>query len=321
MAIYAPKTKVAIASSFEGIVNDGAPECALTSINAYHEQHPKAFFKRKLTANEFNQKYRNSDAVKAFLTLRPMVEVAEDYKTVLDLLCFYPRVVKPLAEDPDNVEQYLFFMRRFEELKNSRYSKGSREKFGKGKESLFYKEREALMAEDYEAWLNTQEPFDDTLPQFRELVETQVWDGDTPVSGFYPRFATSKDEESTHFLCAIYTQVKKLDPSDVEGNKCIIPRDGIIGMETVPSRDKVEQLSVIADRLEIPKTHVWRMNDRYDPKQQEELKQAGFEHQFFLPGYATPNEIETAKNDPLVIVLERNNFAQQLGKYAKENGF
>ena len=35
--IYSPKFKIVIASSFEGIVNNGATECALTSFNAYNK--------------------------------------------------------------------------------------------------------------------------------------------------------------------------------------------------------------------------------------------------------------------------------------------
>lgn len=317
--IYAPKARIAIASSFEGIVNDGARECALTALNAYHKQHPRAFFGRILSADEFNRLYVNTDTVKAFLALRPMVEVAEDYRTVLDLAIKYPKEAYALASNPNDVRAYTLFERRFNRLKQ-RTAK-ERDEFGRGKESLFYKEREALQRADYEAWLNTQSPFEDTLSQFRELVDTQTWDSDKPVSGFYPRFATSKDEASTHALCNFYARVKKLDPSDVESRKCLIPRDGIIGMETVPSRNKVKQLGVIADRLEVPRSQVWRVNDRYDTGQQNELYDAGFVYQFFLPGYAAPSEIEKAESDRMAKVLERKRFAEQLAAYAREWGF
>jgi hypothetical protein len=318
--IYKPREKIAIASSFEGIVNDGAPECAFVSFNAYHYQDPRAFFGRKMTAAEFNNEYRKTLIVKAFLALRPIVEVAEDYRTVLDVLARYPNsIMRPLSINPNNTETYEMAAAEFNRIKNE--TQKERDEFGKSKESLFYKERKALQEANYDEWLNTQKPFDDTLPQFRYLVDTQIWDGNTPVSGFFPRFATSKDEASTHALCVFYTKVRKLDPSDVEGKKCIIPRDGIIGMETVPSRDKIEQLKVIADRLEVPRSQVWRMNDRYDPKQQEQLNKAGFVYQFFLPGYATPQEIETAKKDGLVRVLDRNLFASQLADHAHEWGF
>ncbi|MBI4174080.1 MAG: hypothetical protein HY517_00410 [Candidatus Aenigmarchaeota archaeon] len=38
MAIYSPRMPIVIASSFEGLVNDGARECALVSFNAYRQQ-------------------------------------------------------------------------------------------------------------------------------------------------------------------------------------------------------------------------------------------------------------------------------------------
>ncbi|MCX6815910.1 MAG: hypothetical protein NT120_03595 [Candidatus Aenigmarchaeota archaeon] len=313
--IYKPKSRIAVASSFEGIVNDGAPECALVSFNAYHEQSPNSFFKGKLDSTAFNHKYKLSIPVKSLIALRPMVEIAEDYRTVLDLILNYDGLVDVFVRTGDT-ETYKQLREKFDEIKRNTISE--RDAFGKGKESLFYKEREALKQANYVGWLNTQEPYEDTLPQFRLLVETQVWDSDKPVSGFYPRFATSKDEKSTQELCNFYVTVAKLDPTDVGGGRCLIPPNGIIGMETVPSRNKVDQLKVISDRLELPRGHVWRLNDRYDPKQQEELHKAGFVYQFFLPGYATPSEIETAKTDGLVRTLDRKNFASQLAEYARE---
>ncbi len=317
--IYAPKHRIAMASSFEGVVNDGARECALVALNAYHNQDPKAFYGEKLSAAEFNEWCVYSPFVKAFLALRPLVEVAEDYRTVLDLIKTYQSEALNLVSDPGDAHAYTLLEKRFNRLKQR--TAAQRDEFGKGKESLFYKERASLQRADYDAWLNTQAPFEDTLPQFRLLVDTQTWDGDNAVSGFFPRFATSKDEESTRALCDFYARVRKLDPSDVEGMKCLIPIDGIIGMETVPSRNKVDQLKVIADRLEVPRSRVWRINDRYDQRQQEELYDAGFAYQFFLPGYAAPSEIERAKSDKMVRLLDRKRFAGQLAAYAEEWGF
>jgi hypothetical protein len=317
--LYVPKTKIAIASSFEGIFNNGATECALVSLNAYNNQDPEAFFGRKLSAREFIDSCRDSTVVKAFLALRPMVAVAEDYRTILDLINSYKASAETLADHPNDIFTYSFFEGKFNEVKEK--TKTGRDAFGKGKESFFYKERETLQKASYDDWLNTQEPYADTIPQFRALVDTQEWDGDVPVRGFFPRFATSKDEQSTHALCLFYAKVMKLDPSDVEGRKCIVPRDGIIGMETVPSRDKVEQLTVIANRLELPRENVWRVEDRYDPKQFEKLHEAGFVHNFLLPGYATPREIEKAIKDGIFPVFDRGNFATQLASYAEANGF
>ncbi len=316
--VYATKHRIAIASSFEGVVNDGARECALVALNAYHNQDHKAFYGEKLSAAEFNERCVYSPLVKAFLALRPLAEVAEDYRTILDLIKMYQSKALNLVSDPGDAPAYALLEERFNKLKQR--TAAQRNEFGKGKESLFYKERAALQR-DYDSWLSLQSPFEDTLPQFRLLVDTQTWDGDNAVSGFFPRFATSKDEASTYALCNFYAKVRKLDPADVEGMKCLIPRDGIIGMETVPSRNKVEQLAVIVDRLEVPRSQVWRINDRYDQGQQEELYDAGFTYQFFLPGYAAPSEIERAKGDKMVRILERKRFAEQLAAYAEEWGF
>ncbi|MFH0837461.1 MAG: hypothetical protein V1870_04990 [Candidatus Aenigmatarchaeota archaeon] len=316
--IYIPKNVVVIASSFEGIVNDGATECALTSLNAYHNQNPDAFLGRKIDSKEFSENYIGSTEVKAFLALRPMVAVAEDYHTVLEMIRQNQEKASMLVDDKNNVELYSFFEEEFKRIKER--TKEERDVFGKAKEGFFYKERKALQEADYDAWNNTQKPYDDTLPQFRLLVDTQQWMEGLPIRGFYPRFATSKDEDSTHKLCILYTKVQKLEPGDTEGNRCLIPRDGIIGIETVPSKKKSEQLAVLANRFGIPRDQVWRLNDRYDINEQEELKNAGFENQFFLPGYTTPHEIEKVKTDSMIRLLDRNNFAKQLSDFAEKLG-
>jgi len=317
--IYVPKNRIAIASSFEGIFNNGATECALTSLNAYHNQEPGAFLGKKLTPQVFSTSYRSHPIVQAFLILRPMVEIAEDYRTVLDVIRSNPSKVTDLLRNPTDIATYSWFEREFHTLKGN--TQREREEFGKGKESLFYRERKALQEADYSAWLATQEPYADTVPQFRTLVDGQIWDGETPVSGFYPRFATSKDEESTHALCVLYSEIGALEKGDAIGERCVIPRNGIIGMETVPDRNKVKQLAVIGERLGVPRSQVWRLNDRYDPAQQEELNDNGFVYQFFLPGYAAPHEIEKAKEDRFVRLLDRKNFARQLGEAAEHWNF
>ncbi|MFC2143343.1 hypothetical protein ACFLQN_03005 [Candidatus Aenigmatarchaeota archaeon] len=317
--IYAPQRhRIAIASSFEGIINNGASECALTSLNAYHRQDPTAFAGRTLTPEDFKT-YRDSPVVQGFLALRPLVEIAEDYRTVLDIIARHPEEVEALVADPHNTTLYHSLSERFDTIKTQ--TEKEREAFGRGKESLFYTERAALKKADLAAWMGTQGVFPDTLPQFRLLVNTQQWEGSEPISGFYPRFATSKDEATAHTLCSIYTQTDRLRPDDVEGERCLIPRDGIIGMETVPDRNKVTQLDEIGRRLSVPRTQVWRLNDMYNPPQQAELNAAGFTNQFFLPGYTSPVEIGQAREDPHVKILDRRTFAHQLAEYAREWGF
>jgi hypothetical protein len=92
-------------------------------------------------------------------------------------------------------------------------------------------------------------------------------------------------------------------------------------METVPDRDKIKQLKIIAEKEEIPHGQVWRLNDRYDTKQQTELRDAGFSTQFLVPGYMFPHDVRKAKEDRNTIVLDRDNFATQLGGFALSWGY
>ena len=71
----------------------------------------------------------------------------------------------------------------------------------------------------------------------------------------------------------------------------------------------------------MPRSQVWNLNDRYDPEEHRELYEEGFRNQFFLPGYATPQEIEKARNDSMVIMLDRQHFAEQLATIAEQWGF
>lgn len=324
MAVYKPKVKIAIASSFEGIVNDGAPECALTSFNAYHNMEPRAFFGRRLTSREFSSEYRGHPWVRAFLAVRPMVEVAEDYGTVLDVM-LHPAgriYAERLAENPHDTRAYLGFEELFNKLKERT---DWRTAFGTGKQSHFYKERTALKQADLDGWRKTQEPFDDVLPQFRALIDTQTRIPDAPhayaavSAGFAPWFATSKDEASTFDLCMFYAKILRLDPSDIgeDGTQvCMITRDRIIGLEH--TRDKAEQMKIISKEEGIHMGQVWRLNDRYDPKQQEKLYEEGVVYQFLLPGYAAQHEIEKSRKDKFVRLLDRRHFAEQLAAYAEQ---
>jgi hypothetical protein len=318
--IYAPKTKVAIASSFEGVFNNGAPECALTSINAYTTMNPGTFYKNLISVKDFNKIKDYSFEIRGFLALRPLVAVAEDYHTIAKIIIMYPDKVQNLLDNPNNEILAHHFEDLFKKIKEE--TKEERERFGKGKESLFYQERERLKKEDIFAWMNTQEPYETTLFELRKLAETQRYDGDKIISGFVPYFATSKDEESTHNLCVFYTEAQKLIPSDIEGKHCIIPRGRIIGMETVPSRNKLEQLKVIAEKEDVPHSHIWRVNDMVFNDEIEELFDNGFRNIFIVTGgYVFPYEIEKIRKDKRVKVVESENMAQEISQYAKEWGF
>jgi len=317
--VYAPKLKIAVALSFEGIINNGATECGLTSLNAYSqmEEGIDKFFDRIVEPEDFDS-IRDSRVMKAFLRLRPLVEVAEDYLTVLEIIYENPYFVDAMIDSPDDEAVYEPLIDRFNERKA--VSGEIRARF----KDAFYAERKRMQENKYEDWLGTQSPFPESVAEMRYLVRTQKRSDGTVESGFVPWFATSKDEESTFGLCGFYAKVRRLDPADIneDGSKqCMITRDRIIGKEQ--TRDKVEQLKIIAKTEDIPRSQVFRLNDRYDDKQQIQLREEGFAYQFLLAGggYAFPHDVRKAKDDPMVIVIPRKGFAKALGQYAEKWGF
>jgi hypothetical protein len=322
MDVYRPKAKIAVASSFEGIVNNGATECALTSFNAYH-QMPEGegkFFGRVIEPGEFvSQKLANHKYVRAFLALRPLVGVAEDYLTVMEVIDSSPEGVEYMLNHPNEERAYTQLIEKFKDFKGNA---DVRQRFGFGEDSAFYKERKRMQAADRSAWMGTQEPYQDAINQFRKLINTQqrVDDSDVykaVVSGFVPWFATSKDEYSTQLLCEIYTEMERVPEDFTKGPTCVISNERIIGKDAVPDRDKVKQLKIIAEKEDVPHSQVWRLNDMYRAEKDLELRDAGFHNQFIVPGYMFPHDVQKAREDKDSIVLERDNFAAQLGEYAK----
>lgn len=326
MTVYTPKAKIALASSFEGIVNNGATECALTSLNAYQRMYPglESFFSRVVEAREFGA-FADSQTVAGFVALRQLVEIAEDYHTVLRLMDTYPDKITELLNDPTNISLYEFFIDRFSAIKAT--TAEERKRFGTGKQSEFYRERARMQEVDYRAWMGTQRPYPNSIREMRKLIETQIRDGDEVHkvlrSGFVPWFATSKDEESAFDLCRLYSDLGLLDPRDVsehDSGVCVISRERIIGLET--TRDKIGQVKMIAEREGLPPSQVFRVNDRYDPKQQTQLADSGFGHQIMVTGgYVFPHDVQKARNDPLVKVVERDNMAEEISRLAQRWGF
>ncbi len=326
--LYSPKFKIAVASSFEGIVNNGATECALTSFNAYKNmtEGQGKFFDKLIEPENFHG-IRNHEYVQAFLALRPLVGVAEDYLTVLEVIDSSPEEIRYMLEHPNEETSYTKLIDKFNDLK---VNIELRERFGKGNESKFYRERARMRDNNLKNWLATQEPYKDSIEEFRKMIRTQKRDPNVEnvykkvLSGFVPWFATSKDEYSTKLLCEIYTDLERV-PSDFTSDSpdvsCVINNERLIGKETVPDRDKIKQLKIVAEREGLPHSQVWRLNDTYKTSDELGLRDAGFHNQFIVPGYMFPHDIEKAKNDKSAIVLERNNFASQLAQYAKEWGF
>ncbi len=366
--LYSPRGKIVLASSFEGVLNNGARECAFVSLNALERLRGRtddagrafaarqSFFGKMLSPEEFrkDEKVRDSTVVKAFLLLRPLVEVAEDYLTVLQIIQANHKDAELLVETGTQGLHKLFVE---EFRKRKAESAAEREEFRKA----FYDERRERQAADCKAWLSLQKPFAGTVDEFRVLVRAEtgaiaevgthetvslieLGDGgavmerdDAPSKivrsgegGYVASFVTSKDEESTWQLCNAWAREGWMGREDVRVgaqmlsglSPCIVRREGIVGQESVPSRDKVEQMKVIAGREGVPYSHVWRVNDRVDVKQQRELAAAGFKYQFVITdGYSLPWDVEAAKSDPFVHVVERDNFAVTISGLAQQWGF
>jgi hypothetical protein len=126
-------------------------------------------------------------------------------------------------------------------------------------------------------------------------------------------------------LCQIYTKTYGLDPGTVseDGRRvCVISRDRIIGREEFPDvEDKIllrtKQLQWVAEKEDVRPVDVWRVEDMYSPKQNIALRDAGFPIQFVVPGYVFPFDLIKMKEDPNIRVLDRSNFAAQLGGLAE----
>jgi len=314
--IYQPKKKVVIASSIEGVFNNGAKECGFISINALSRINP--FFKKN-TMDEFIQDKSVSDSkeMKAFLALRPLVKVAEDYYTVLQLIKNYPAEAEKIIESKDE-KIVSFFEKRFEALKAA--TKAQREDFKKA----FYDERDERKAESMEKWQLLQSPFIETVDEFRALH----------ANGYILSFVTSKDEKSTYELCVAYSspmagylkeeEVKPVSREEIYfmgSSACMITPQRIIGRERMPGKkDKAAQLDIIAKQENVSKGQVFRLDDMYNADEVKDMRQAGYENIIIVKGgYAFDMEYEKAQKDG-ILVVERENMAAAIANKAKELG-
>ncbi len=317
-AVYKPESKIVVALSFEGLVNDGVTECGLTASNAWGAVEPgRHLFGRTVEAEEVGIVAETRE-MQAFHRLRPVVEVAEDYLTVERIIAENPALVDALLANTTE-ETVAPLAEKFEADKS--VTTELRAAFKKA----FYAERTRAQGRNYQAWLAAQSPFPDAVEELRLMRDTWATeqDGDKVyvVAGFVPVFATSKDEKSTWELCTFYGSQGRLRQEDIgEGIRCVITKGRIIGKET--TTDKIDQLRQFAGREEVPYSQVWRVNDRVDPKQQAALARAGFGYQFFVEGgYAFPHEARKAREDPHLVVVPRRGLAVALGQYAKKLNF
>ncbi len=324
--IYKPNTKIVVALSFEGFLNDGVTECGLTSSNAWDAVEPGRYlFGRPIEAEEVGS-VRETREMRAFHLLRPLVEVAADYLNVMRVIEANPDLVDVMVSDP-TPETFAPLVERF--TADVGATGEMRESFGAKKVGAFYAERTRAQDRNYDAWQATQAPFMDAVEELRLMRGTWTFEGSTientpfgeVVAGLVPVFATSKDEKSTLQLCKTYSNRAALEDGEVgEEVGCILGPRKIIGSET--TTDKVKQLSEFARREGVPYGNVWRVNDRFDQKQQDALARAGIRYQFFVKGgYAFPHEAQQAESDPHLVVVPRRGLAVALGNYAKQCNF
>ncbi|GEM_PF-1345197 len=325
--VYKPNTKIVVALSFEGFLNDGVTECGLTSSNAWNAVEPGRYLFGVVPVEaEDVDLVRGTREMKAFHLLRPLVEVAADYLNVMRVIEAHPDLVDTMLANP-SPETFDPLVERFKADVTT--TEEARERFGAKKVGAFYAERTRAQERNYDAWQATQAPFMDAVEELRLMRGTWTFEGSTlegnpfgeVVAGLVPVFATSKDEKSTLQLCKTYSNRAALEVGEVgEEVGCILGPRKIIGSET--TTDKVKQLSEFSRRENVPYGNVWRVNDRFDQKQQGALAKAGFAYQFFVKGgYAFPHEAKQAEGDSHLVVVPRKGLAVALGNYARQCNF
>lgn len=326
-----PQKKIAVASSFEGVVNNGARECALVSFNAYHRLLEKKQvcghrFMDVMEPDRFNREAKRDAVVNAFLNLRPLVAVAEDYLTVIQIISLNLQHL-PSLQVREAEEVFRFFKKEFESAKQA--TPDSRAAF----KEAFYAERKRLQEADYGKWLSLQQPYEDTVQQLRILAKLRALGADGKVSnGFALYYVTTKDAKSTWELCTVYGKLGSLEAGEVsDGIKagtmdwpgylaqlstCLIKKDHILAKE---NGSQPEKMKAISDAEGIPPGLVWRLNDRYDEKEAAELKAGGFPYFVVTGGYAFPWDYEKARSAGIT-VIKRERLAESLSSIAKEKG-
>ena len=276
--LYIPDKKYVIASSFEGIINNDARECGAVSLSVWERMVASGRLKGYASFEGYDSKL----VMKEFLFLRPLVAVAEDYLTVLMLIQNYKTTVKNIVRNPWYGPRFMkeviaHFKDEFERVKFGTLEQRAEFKDG------FKSERRSRQVSHYRDWLGLQYPYVESLAQFRKLSPLKKFDpvGGEMTGGFLLYYVTSKDEFSTWGLCNYYgeleffTKNELTDPNLFRSGEnlaeyfnsmknCLITREHIIGVETVPDADKVKQMTLVAERENIPHKQVIRLQDRYD---------------------------------------------------------
>ncbi|MFH1222054.1 MAG: hypothetical protein V1492_03140 [Candidatus Micrarchaeota archaeon] len=359
MNVYRPQKKIVVALSFEGVLNNGVKECAFVSLNAYKRMIDNGqirsvitkggFFRKILEPDEFIKNpvnplkpaIKDSAIVAAFVALRPLVAVAEDYYTVLQVINVNHEMAVLLGS-PKNIDVYRYFIDKFEALKSWQSTAEERQIFKKE----FYAERERIKQVSYEKWLSLQEPYKETIEQLRALAKTREFESGELARGFELYYLSAKDEGSIKELCNFYTKFGHLLDIEVGQERgaagigenvqvevlraeflqrlsnCIVHPDHIIGLKKNPGGDKLLGMKGITEEQGVPPAQVWNVNDRLEkPEEIKRLKDAGFVNQFILTGgYAFPWEYDEAPRYG-VHVLQRPHMAVILSTIAGLAGF
>lgn len=104
--VYIPNDKIALGFSFEGVFNNGAGECGLTTFNAYRTLSGGFdAFGRTVEPKDFDT-IRDGDWMVAFLRMRPCVNKAWHYFKVIDTLREHPDEMARVVADPMDAEAF-----------------------------------------------------------------------------------------------------------------------------------------------------------------------------------------------------------------------
>ncbi len=302
-----PTKKVIIASSLDGIAINGARECALVAFNVHHKLvdagklPSKSFFGRAIEPDELRQsgEVSASPAFQLFLRLRPLVQCAEDYLSVLKLIENSQPGLLISSQRMDS-ESAAIFRKAFAEAKFG--SENERNLF----KDMFYLERKRLQV-DFNKWVSLHEPNNMQLRQLRKIERHARYSEGKATNGLVLYFVTSKDATAAEALCVTYGFTNEF----LSGR--IISRE--------EGEGKVGQMQRVAAKEQVPPSNVWRLNDRLDTGEKANLLAAGFVHYFLVKGgYSFSVDYNEAKNLKIP-VLEKNDFALSLAKYANEHGF
>ncbi|VVB56495.1 Uncharacterised protein [uncultured archaeon] len=324
MAIYRPKGNLVIASSIEGVFNNGVRECAYISLNAHQRMLAEkllkgpSFFGRMLDMKEFREveAINQSETVQAFVALRPLVKKAADYLNILQLISDWPNEARHIIQSKDDAV-VAFFTKKFEEKKAQ--TAPERLIF----DQYFYDERKARQAQSEAEWFLLQEPFIDTLSELRILNQ----------HGYTIHLVTSKDEQSTWDLCRAYSSPLAgfLEAHDIAlseedrvmfgARKCMIRRECIIGKERMgDKKSKAGQLEISAELEGVPPRRVWRLDDMYNADEVAGMRAAGFNTIFIVKGgYAFDLHYRQAEKAEIPVV-ERVGMASFIAEYACQLG-